>query len=51
MEILVELLRVGAIGASLAFLYLSFQLLQQELSLKDAAGNPAPAREGNSTSD
>lgn len=44
MGILVDLVKLGAIGASLAFLYLSFQLLRSEQALKDKAGNPAPPR-------
>jgi hypothetical protein len=44
MDILVNLVKLGALGASLAFLYLSYQLLQNESSLKDASNNPVPPR-------
>jgi hypothetical protein len=44
MGILVDLVKLGAIGASLAFLYLSFQLLREEQRLKDKDGNPAAPR-------
>jgi hypothetical protein len=44
MSILVDLVKLGAIGASLAFLYLSYNLLQNEQQLKDKDGNPAAAR-------
>jgi hypothetical protein len=44
MQILIDLLKVGALGGSLAFLYLSFQLLQAERGLKDAANNPISPR-------
>jgi len=44
MGILVDLVKLGAVGASLAFLYLSFQLLRDEQALKDKDGNPAPPR-------
>jgi hypothetical protein len=44
MTILVDLVKLGAIGASLAFLYLSYDLLQKEQQLKDKDGNPAAAR-------
>jgi hypothetical protein len=44
MNILLDLVKVGAIGASLAFLYLSYNLLRREQQLKDKDGNPAPAR-------
>lgn len=44
MQILVDLVKLGAIGASLAFLYLSYQLLKGEQDLKDAAGNPVAPR-------
>jgi hypothetical protein len=44
MDILVSLAKLGAIGASLAFLYLSFQLLRDEQALKDKNGNPTPPR-------
>jgi hypothetical protein len=35
---------LGALGASLAFLYLSFRLLKAEQDLKDKDGNPMPPR-------
>ncbi len=44
MSILVDLVKLGAIGASLAFLLLSFWLLKREQDLKDNAGNPATPR-------
>ncbi|MGC2082967.1 MAG: hypothetical protein WA702_06335 [Bradyrhizobium sp.] len=44
MAILVDLAKLGALGASLAFLYLSFQLLKGEQELKDRDGNPAQPR-------
>src|SRR5690349_12967610 len=44
MQILVDLVKVGALGASLAFLYLSYDLLQKELALKDKDGQPQPPR-------
>lgn len=44
MSILVDLAKLGALGASLAFLYLSFQLLKGEQDLKDRDGNPAAPR-------
>lgn len=44
MDILVNLIKLGAIGASLAFLYLSFQLLRDEQGLKDKDGNPVAPR-------
>jgi hypothetical protein len=44
MGLLVNLVKLGAIGASLAFLYLSFQLLRGEQTLKDKDGNPVPPR-------
>ncbi len=44
MSILVDLVKLGAIGASLAFLYLSFQLLRNEQNLRDKDGNPAEPR-------
>jgi hypothetical protein len=39
MSVLVSLVKIGAIGASLAFLYLSYQLLKKELA---RAGKPRP---------
>lgn len=45
--ILVDLVKIGAIGASLAFLYLSYNLLRKEISLKDSTGSPLPARSEN----
>src|ERR1700733_12659424 len=44
MELLASLVKAGAIGASLAFLYLAFRLLKTEQELKDSAGNPAEPR-------
>jgi hypothetical protein len=44
MGILVDLVKLGAVGASLAFLFLSFLLLKQEQGLKDKDGNPLPPR-------
>jgi len=44
MAILVDLVKVGVIGASLAFLVLSYRLLAAESALKDAHGNPIPPR-------
>ncbi len=44
LQMLIDLVKVGAIGASLAFLYLSQQLLKAELSLKDGAGRPISPR-------
>jgi hypothetical protein len=44
MQILVDLVKLGAIGASLAFLLLSYLLLSRETGLKDSAGNPLPPR-------
>jgi hypothetical protein len=41
METFVALIKLGALGASFAFLYLSYQLLQEEQKLKDKDGNPA----------
>jgi hypothetical protein len=47
MQILVDLVKVGAIGASLAFLLLSFWLLRAEIRLKDAKNDPLPPRRWN----
>jgi len=44
MHSLLELVKAGTLGASLAFLILTFWLLQREISLKDAAGTPVPPR-------
>jgi hypothetical protein len=44
MSILLDLVKVGAIGASLAFLLLSYRLLKRETELKDKDGNPAQLR-------
>jgi hypothetical protein len=44
MSILVDLVKLGAMGASLAFLYLSFRSLKIEQTLKDKDGNPAASR-------
>ncbi|MBR0928997.1 hypothetical protein JQ561_20500 [Bradyrhizobium diazoefficiens] len=44
MNILLDLVKLGAIGASLAFLLLSFQLLKNEQALKNKDGNPAEPR-------
>jgi hypothetical protein len=44
MSILVDLAKLGALGTSLAFLYLSFQLLKGEQELKNGDGSPAAPR-------
>jgi hypothetical protein len=44
MGILVDLVKLGATGASLAFLYLSYRLLKGEQTLKDKDGNPVSPR-------
>lgn len=44
MQTLIDLVKLGAIGASLAFLLLSFWLLTAEQRLKDANKNPHPPR-------
>ena len=44
MNILLDLVKLGAIGASLAFLLLSFQLLKNEQALKTKDGDPAEPR-------
>lgn len=44
MSILLDLVKLGAIGASLAFLLLSYRLLKYETELKDKDGNPAQLR-------
>lgn len=44
MQILVDLVKIGAIGASLAFLLLSYRLLKQEIGLRDANNNPTQPR-------
>jgi hypothetical protein len=43
-NLLVDLVKLGTIGASLAFLILSYWLLQTEQNLKDKDGNPSPPR-------
>jgi hypothetical protein len=43
-EILISLVKLGVVGTSLAFLYLSFQLLKGEQELKDNNGNPTAPR-------
>jgi hypothetical protein len=40
MQLLINLIKIGAIGASLAFLLLSFRLLKGEQEVKDSAGSP-----------
>jgi hypothetical protein len=45
-QTLVSLLKVGALGGSLAFLILSFWLLKAVLSNKDASNNPVPPSRG-----
>lgn len=42
MQVLIDLIKVGAIGASLAFLVLSYWLLNKQLGQKDASNNPVP---------
>jgi hypothetical protein len=44
MPTLVQLVNAGIIGASLAFLLVSYWLLNKEISLKDANNNPAVPR-------
>ena len=44
MEILVQLVQIGGIGGTLAFLLLGYHLLVSEQALKDAQGNPATPR-------
>jgi hypothetical protein len=44
LQVLVQLLQLGGIGASLAFLYLGYRLLENEQKLRDNANNPASAR-------
>src|ERR1700674_3088020 len=44
MQILVDLVKLGAIGASLAFLVLAFFLLRREQALRDNQNNPIPPR-------
>ena len=41
-EILVQLVQIGGIGGTLAFLLLGFYLLWKEQDKKDAQGNPVP---------
>ena len=45
-QTLINLLKVGALGGSLAFLILSFWLLKAVLGTKDAANNPVPPSKG-----
>lgn len=43
-EILVQLVQIGGIGGTLAFLLLGYNLLVNEQGLKDAQGNPSTPR-------